>query len=591
MMRRVLVLGLALGMFASSAAARSDLPAGNYVLQYSPNSSSAQGLFLIKVEHKGGKDVAEMIEPREAEVESFSVDDRKVVIVFKGFGRTLSFDGAIDPKDDKIIVGSFGDDGLITRSMLLPTMAEKLEGTDKIRQIEMPEPMAKAQKLTSKLAGLRLKLRQEKDAEARTALMKDIEAAQKEADEQVPTLYKELMTKHADSPSIVDAMQGLLASKTDSKLKPDEASQWLKAVNTFATPYGPRYRLEVLQKLSGQLANQKGLEPVALEAADLAVGALSDKTTTGQQVKVLKALRTAQERTGKADLAKQTDAKLGKLEEVLDQEYLAKVPPFKPTKFQGRKEASERAVVMELFTGAQCPPCVAADAAFDGLLKAYKPSELVLIQYHMHIPGPDPLTNPDTIARWDYYRKLHNRQVGGVPTSLFNGKPAAGGGGGMANAEAKFNDFRKVIDPLLEETTTIKLTGKVDVSGEKLAIRVDVDGIKEPGDNFRVRLLLVEESIRYVGGNGIRFHHHVVRDMPGGVEGTAMKEAKGTVSASVDLTALRGELSKYLENFVADGGQFSNPDRPLALKNLRVIAIVQDDSTGAILQGLQLDVK
>ena len=48
---------------------------------------------------------------------------------------------------------------------------------------------------------------------------------------------------------------------------------------------------------------------------------------------------------------------------------------------------------MELFTGAQCPPCVAADVAFDVLEKTYKPADLVLIQYHLHIPGPDPLTN------------------------------------------------------------------------------------------------------------------------------------------------------------------------------------------------------
>ena len=51
-------------------------------------------------------------------------------------------------------------------------------------------------------------------------------------------------------------------------------------------------------------------------------------------------------------------------------------------------------VLVELFTGAECPPCVAADLAFDALGKTYKPTDVVLLEYHLHIPGPDALTNP-----------------------------------------------------------------------------------------------------------------------------------------------------------------------------------------------------
>ena len=131
--------------------------------------------------------------------------------------------------------------------------------------------------------------------------------------------------------------------------------------------------------------------------------------------------------------AKEIAARLAVLETKLDDEYIKSVPPFKPTMFAGRKDpGGNRVVMMELFTGAQCPPCVAADVAFDALLKSYKPTELVLVQYHMHIPGSDPMTNPDTIARWDYYRKHFAENIRGVPSSLFNGKPVAGGGGDAA---------------------------------------------------------------------------------------------------------------------------------------------------------------
>jgi hypothetical protein len=124
--------------------------------------------------------------------------------------------------------------------------------------------------------------------------------------------------------------------------------------------------------------------------------------------------------------------------------------PFKPAKFAGRKAKSERTVIMELFTGAQCPPCVAADVAFDGLDQTYKPTDVILLQYHMHIPGPDPMTNPDTVARFGYYRELRD-----TPSTLFNGKPKAGGGGALGMAEKKYKAYRDIIDPLLEEPAPV----------------------------------------------------------------------------------------------------------------------------------------
>ncbi len=74
---------------------------------------------------------------------------------------------------------------------------------------------------------------------------------------------------------------------------------------------------------------------------------------------------------------------------------------------------------MELFTGTQCSACVAADVAFGALEQTYKPNELALIQYHMHIPGPIPLANAETQERWDYYAKVHPDKILGTPTTIF----------------------------------------------------------------------------------------------------------------------------------------------------------------------------
>ena len=312
---------------------------------------------------------------------------------------------------------------------------------------------------------------------------------------------------------------------------------------------------------------------------------LTESTPAAQQISILKILYTSQEMAGKLDLAKQTEGRLEKLETVLDKEYMAKVPPFKPKTFEGRKEKSDKVVVMELFTGAQCPPCVAADVAFDALQQAYKPTDVIFLQYHMHIPGPDPLTNSDSEARWKYYGKLT-----GTPSTLFNGKTAAGGGGGMANAENKFKQYKDVIDPLLEGTTTVKLTGKAIAKGGKIHIEVDANGLPSE-EQLKLRFVLVEETIRYVGGNGLRFHHHVVRALPGGVDGTLLKEAKASKTAEVDLKELRQTLTAYLDDH-AKQATFPYPDRPLALKNLHVVALVQNDANKEIFAGsLQLEVE
>ncbi|HYT90275.1 MAG TPA: hypothetical protein VEL76_16325 [Gemmataceae bacterium] len=263
--------------------------------------------------------------------------------------------------------------------------------------------------------------------------------------------------------------------------------------------------------------------------------------------------------------------------------------PFKATPFEGRKGKSDRVVVMELFTGAQCPPCVAADMAFDVLAETYKTSDLVQLQYHMHIPGPDPMTNPDTIARWDYYRKAFPAQMRGVPSSLFNGKPAAGGGGGAAAAEKKYLAYREVIDPLLEEAAVAKIVASATRKGDKIEVKAEVSGLANPGADKRLRLVLVEKSIKYTGGNKLPVHHQVVRALLGGPNGFALEAKDSKHTATVDLMELRQGLNRYLDEFAAKRA-FPNKNRPLDFNALRVVAFVQNDDNQEILQGVQVDV-
>src|SRR5262249_34901537 len=126
--------------------------------------------------------------------------------------------------------------------------------------------------------------------------------------------------------------------------------------------------------------------------------------------------------------------------------------------------------------------------------------------------------------------------------------------------------------------------------GNGINIGAEVTGLKHAGGDLRLRLLLVEETVRYVGGNRVRFHHHVVRHMVGGAGGFALKEENSRQTAVVDLDGLRKSLNDYLDNYHAHWRPFPNADRPLDLASLRLIALVQDDATREILQAVQVEI-
>ncbi|MEI6534117.1 MAG: transglycosylase domain-containing protein, partial [Verrucomicrobiaceae bacterium] len=155
---------------------------------------------------------------------------------------------------------------------------------------------------------------------------------------------------------------------------------------------------------------------------------------------------------------------LGANEVKLDENYAKKVPPFKPEKMAEKKGA--KPVVMELFTGAQCPPCVAADVGFDALGDTYSHTNVILLQYHLHIPGPDPLTNDDSVARQKYY----GSEIGGTPSTFFNGKSDGGGGGSMAGSEGKYKQFRSIIDSGLAASPTATVDLKASRKGDLIEI-------------------------------------------------------------------------------------------------------------------------
>jgi hypothetical protein len=144
------------------------------------------------------------------------------------------------------------------------------------------------------------------------------------------------------------------------------------------------------------------------------------------------------------------------------------------------------------------------------------------------------------------------------------------------------NAVKKPLDK--DAGANIKLTA--DQKGDDIVIKAEVADLKDPGEDMKLRLVLVEEMVRYPGGNGQRFHHHVVRAMPGGADGMALKTGTEKQEVKVNLA----ELKKTLEEGDKKG-RFMDQEHPFDLKRFKVVAFVQNDKSKEVLQAAQADVQ
>jgi hypothetical protein len=404
----------------------------------------------------------------------------------------------------------------------------------------------------------------------------------------------------ADEAKTVDGRVAKLTERANQE-RLEEARAAVKALSEDDDPRQRLFRLRQLASALKKVGKADEAKEVEGQAAKLRVQTnkeslkeaqekfedLDEKTPPQVRETVLKALATALRKNGMADKAKQIDAQVAKLKSQLDKEFVKDAVPFEPKAFAGRKGKSDRVVVVELFTGAQCPPCVAADIAFDALLKTFKPGEAVLLQYHLHIPRPDPLTNPDTEARGQEY---YEDDLEGCPTYFVDGKVTDSMGGAKFHGKDRYEKLSKLVADRLEAPAQGKVKVAVERKGDKIDLKADVSDLAAVGENVRLRFVLMEEVVAYAGGNKQRLHHHVVRAMPGGPVGFALKGKTATQTASVDLAALRKTLTDYLVKYDEEQGEFPNDDRPMAFQKLKVVALIQDDDTRQILQAVQVDV-
>ncbi|MCS7045420.1 MAG: hypothetical protein NZO58_03595 [Gemmataceae bacterium] len=398
-------------------------------------------------------------------------------------------------------------------------------------------------------------------------------------------LDREIVTRTPNDPRVFGAVLELIKQAKERKVALKEVRDWVESALRTAETYGPRLHFAVAAQFMAALAAEKDYAALSAEVAERVEALFDPKAPPAQQMQFLLTLQAALANSAPPAKLKDIEARLEKLEDAAFADYSKTALDFAPAKFKGRQGKSDRAVLVELFTGAMCPPCVAADLAFDALEKSFPSTDLVLLQYHIHVPGPDALCNDDVQKRADYY----GRTLRGTPMIYFNGKPDKNvqGGGERGDAEEKYREYRDALEPLLEKPAGAQISAKAIRKGDKITIHATVARLDKTGETVRLRLALVEDWVRYKARNGMLYHHRVVRALPGGPAGIALLKKEVEHSVTVDLADLRRTLHRYLDDFSKNEAPFPDGQRPMRFKDLRVAAFVQDDATNDVLQAVE----
>ena len=255
-----------------------------------------------------------------------------------------------------------------------------------------------------------------------------------------------------------------------------------------------------------------------------------------------------------------------------------------------------------------------ASLAFDAALDRYSRQNYVMLGYHIHIPAPDPMTNPSTLERQKFYG------VRSTPSYFVDGESSGGGG----SADAAKTLFESKIDPMIARhmdvapEAAIQLTAQMANSAVK--VKTTVSKVNSTSDKLRLQIALVEGDVRYSGENGTRFHDMVVRAMAGppapptSGDKTDADEAAGTPGAppttlgfemkpgqdgtfeyTFGLAKAAADALAHLQDFETNTrkGQYSFRQKKHEIdpRKLSVVAFLQDEGTKKILQATYIKVE
>lgn len=297
---------------------------------------------------------------------------------------------------------------------------------------------------------------------------------------------------------------------------------------------------------------------------------------------------SAEDRLRFETLYKKAHGSLDNLDAELDAKYKATFPaPVHAEAYKPSAKRSDRVVLAEVFTGAACPPCVAVDLGFDAALERYARKDVAVLMYHVHIPGPDPLTTKATDDRRNWYR------VTGVPNFAVDGELDNRGGGGREQAKSAYERIIAKLDKALEMPAEGALDLSATLESGTVRVKATPSRLNAEGKPVKLQIALVEEMISYSGENGIRFHPVVVRALADADKGGITVERANPTAAeyTFDLAKLSADHKAYLDDYEAKNNRtFSRKPTQIDPGKLSIVAFLQDEATKKVLQAAHVKV-
>lgn len=255
--------------------------------------------------------------------------------------------------------------------------------------------------------------------------------------------------------------------------------------------------------------------------------------------------------------------------------------PFQPMPFVAPANWKGKTVLAEVFTGSECPPCVAAAFAFDGLKETYTTQYLAILKYHTPIPRYDPLMNHATKKRQDFYQAYSN------PTVIIDGVKRVGAGGPRAASSGSYDRIKTEIDLVMEAPVEVTIKATAALNGDAVRVECEFSKVIEGAD---YNVVLVQSEVDFMGGNAYPYHKMVVRDIS-----TAASSEKATIIFNIpEAEKLASEHITEWGNTARDGAKqgssWPEKQNKIDRSKLKVVVFVQDKQTKQVLNAYVTDV-
>ena len=566
---------------------------GRWLFQGLSDSGKKVPLFIVEFPASGKANVLATTAPFEVQVDNFSLQAGSLTLQLLADGQPLTLNGTLA---NGIINGKTTGQALNGFSFV----AERTEKTQ-LKKLKPPEPEEKqafqeAREVADpqkKIEGLRSFLDKYPETALKTSSLLEILDAGLEVnqpDDKLTAVISEAIESTEDKAVVMNDIAYRLVEKNRMLQKAEELARQATAQAKAGSPAKGNF----LDTLGWVLYRQGRLDEAAStlrealktspQEADIALHLAEVCEKQGKNLEAVEAYLDAyvgggsrQARTTARELYRKEKGSMEGFQKLLDQVYLKQPPLFDPGRFDG--EHSGAALVAELFTGAQCGPCQSADYAFDGLIARFPESTLNVLEYHIHVPGPDPMTTPDSLARAHFYN------IRSTPVALFSGTDRRTGGGPKTLAEMAFHDYLERINSQLKSGDR----ARVDLHVKSEQDTISVDGkVGLPAvaatDDLRLHIALVEKTVRYSGSNNVYIHRNVVRKLLNGSEGTRITQPEFEFAQNGSISAIEGEIKQYLGQ-VEKEWELTFPEPPVTLNRaeLAIVAFVQNAQTFQIL--------